>query len=644
MKTAKIMTLACITALFATAVSCSKDPKDNPTPEPTPDSELKAPVLALSAAEIALDAEAADTEALRLTWSAADADIAPAKASYKVYVNLASRDMFSSPVAVEAGGDLEYAFTNAALNSACTTLGATAEAQTELQFGVYASTADGKYEAVMSNIEKAKVTTYAEKFVGPRSLIMIGIATPWAWDLTKGLEIPATDEGSNVYIAENVPLTVLPESLNAGFKFYFSRGEQEGGDRRFAGQDRGSDVFGKITIQEGDVDFQFLPAAAGYDNGMYTVKVDFNAMMMTMERTGDLPATELPDRLYMLGDCFSWKWDWTGATLDKTADKVYKAENVVMDFGENGDNGFKVFLGEYKWSPYYAMTEDSTKDNIGIREIADSEAPQFYPGKLGYARGTYDIEMNFATMTLTLTDKGGDLPASPMTMLGTATPGGWDSRTLLPVKNDHEWEATGVALTLVDDYSSIKIFASEDGWLPWYGQAAGKDFGVLVKVESDEQSAALGDPQIYPFRSGYKSGTYTVNVNTETMRLTLTLEDGGKDLSTAMSALGTAMPGGWDTRTYLYKKSDVEWESDSVELTLVDDYSSIKIFASADGWLPWYGQAAGKDFGALVKVESDEQSAALGDPQIYPFRSGYTSGTYRIRLNTETMRLTLIKE
>lgn len=73
-----------------------------------------------------------------------------------------------------------------------------------------------------------------------------------------------------------------------------------------------------------------------------------------------------------------------------------------MNFGD-GNNGFKIFIEVDKWSPYFAQTEGSSKENIEIRLVTDSDIPQFKPGLLGYESGIYDIKANFNTMTLTLT-------------------------------------------------------------------------------------------------------------------------------------------------------------------------------------------------------------------------------------------------
>ena len=75
------------------------------------------------------------------------------------------------------------------------------------------------------------------------------------------------------------------------------------------------------------------------------------------------------------------------------------------------------------------------------------------------------------------------------------------------------------------DYKGFKIFASSDGWWPWYGQTPDAPFGTVIRIDDQATSDAKGDPQFYPSRFGYTSGTYTINLNLNTMTLTLTKEN-----------------------------------------------------------------------------------------------------------------------
>ena len=353
------------TLLLAAACS-SDDTAEKPVPEPA---TLTAPTLTLSADAVLVDPEHSDQPALHAEWTAATDD-EQTEVAYTLYVNLTDRDMFSGPA---------------------------------VRFAVYAKNADEEFDAQLSEIKNCAITPKTTYPNFPPSLIMVGAATPWQWDLNAGLELPESREGSHLYQASGVELRVQPMSLNNGFKFYFSRNVNDTDDPRFAAQDLSAETFGKIA--------------------------------------------------------------------------VYKSGEA-----------------------------------------------QFQPGSFGYENGVYDIEVNLNTMKMTLTAKSIDY-STAYSMTGEATPGGWESRTYRPKKGDNEWEATGVAMNFDGDYKGFKIFASSDGWWPWYGQTPDAPFGTVIRIDDQATSDAKGAPQFYPSRFGYASGTYTINLNLNTMTLTLTKEN-----------------------------------------------------------------------------------------------------------------------
>ncbi|MBQ9410590.1 MAG: SusE domain-containing protein, partial [Bacteroidales bacterium] len=385
--------------------SCQK-PETGNTPgggeDKTPSGKtLSAPVLQADKTAVTLDEATGSAEAIKLSWTSGLSEGDTEPVSYTVYANTEGKDLFTDPQKFEVKKALEKAFTGGELNELATKLGITDEGK--IVFGVYAVADKGTYESKLSNTVTVGVTLYKPTFVGPDALYLVGAATPYGWDLSTALELP--NDGNNVYKATEVPLRVLPQSLNAGFKLYFSRGEE---DTRFVGQDPASENFGDaVIVEEGMPDTQFLPAPAGYTNGIYDIEANLNELKVKITRKGDLPMPQLPDKLYMVGGCFEWAWEAANATtLDKVSDKVYEARDIKMSFGtDQNPLGFKVWLGPDTYSPYFAQADDATKDNVKIQMVEDSEAPQFYPGKLGYEDGTYDISMDFGAMVATFTLK-----------------------------------------------------------------------------------------------------------------------------------------------------------------------------------------------------------------------------------------------
>ena len=508
--------LFCLAVLAVAAlVGCKKDPAPSDEGGNKPQSGLTAPKLTAGATSVVLQESSSASAALKLDWSSAAADVA---VTYDLYVNLSSRDLFTSPVKVAAGKALSHTFTHGELNGAMTTLGATSAA--EIQFGVYAS-ATG-YDSVLSNVVKVQVTPYSEAFRNPEALYVIGTATPYAWDLGTALRITPSQEG--VYKASALPLRTMPVSNNQSIKFAFSR---DGSDPRFAGQKPGA-AFGELTVVETGQGYEFFPATAGYQNGVYDITVDFNTMRFSLTRTGDLPEEALPDHLWLLGNCFDWTWNFTGPTLDKTSGKVYEAKDIKMRFGDSANPlGFKIFLKVNQWSPYFAMGEDATSGHVTVIKVEDTDVPQFYPGKLGYTDGVYDIKIDFDAMLATFTRKGdiagGDLPDVMYLHGGCFTPV-WDFSDDLVLSKTADGIYEGdIAIQEANEWDGFKIWTDKN-WTKWYGAATNSTHDEIIIVDGKAycEENSLADAQIYPVTLGYAPGTWHFRLDMNAMRLQLT--------------------------------------------------------------------------------------------------------------------------
>ena len=520
----KTLILAAFTAALA-LISCEKKPE----PQPGDNTKtLSASVLSADKASVVLTEATADAQALKLSWTSGLSEGDTEPVTYTLYANKAGKDLFTDPVSIQAGKALSRVFKGGELNDIATQLGLTE--QGDIKFGVYAVADKGTYESVLSNLVTVKVTPYKAALVAPSAIFLVGDATPYGWDLSTALSLP--NDGHNVYKATAVPLTVEPVSINAGFKFYFSRGQNENDDPRFLGQDPAADAFGTgIIIEDGKGDYKFLPAPAGYTNGLYDITVNLDELTVRIVRKGDLPEEPLPDKLYMLGSCFTWQWNWTGTTLDRVSGNKFEAKNVKMSFNTpENPLGFKVFLAVNKWSPYFAMADDATASNIKIQKVTTTDVPQFYPGKLRFADGTYDIAMDFDAMvaTFTLVSSGGqtELPDKLYLHGGCFNPSWTFSDDLVLNKvSDNIYKATNIAFVKDDDWEGFKVYPEKEGWSNWYGmdQTSTKDNIVIVYGPTYlDENPDVADAQFYPVRLGYAKGTYDIEMNFNTMKMTLT--------------------------------------------------------------------------------------------------------------------------
>lgn len=386
-------TMLLLAAAVLAAVSCDKT-----VPEAKPSGEqdglkLNVPSLTISpTGEISVE-EGSETVAATFSWTSAVPEGKDADVSYILYVNDAAADMYSNPAKFETGHALSLGLKSGELAEIVSKMDSEAP---ELQFAVYAKAADDDVEPVISNTVKAKVSLVGKEQEVPETLWLLGSATVTGWDASKAIPVTAKDK---VYTLEGVELNLTIS--DTGFKFLFAN---DGSSNSFFGPDLAAETFGTVKLypeDDGTANL-FQPALNGYGSGVYTIVLNLNIGMMTMTRTGDLQyEVALGDSIYPLGDCFEWKWSFSNP-MGKTAEKVYEMKNVHLNFGD-GTNGFKIFIEVDKWSPYFAQTDDSKKDAVGIRLVTDTDQPQFKPGLLGYESGNYDIRADFNDMTLTLT-------------------------------------------------------------------------------------------------------------------------------------------------------------------------------------------------------------------------------------------------
>ena len=640
---------AALGALFT--FSCQKPEANTPGggDDKTPSGKtLAAPALQADKTAVTLDEASAAQEALKLTWTSGLSEGDNEPVSYTLYANAEGKDLFTDPQKFEAGKALQKAFTGEQLNSLAAKLGISEEGK--IVFGVYAVADKGTYESQLSNKVSVTVTLYKATFEGPDALYLVGAATPYGWDLSQALELP--NDGNNVYKASEVPLRVLPQSLNAGFKLYFSRGG-DGEDPRFIGQDPASENFGDaIIVEEGMQDTQFLPAPAGYTNGVYDIEANLNDLKVKITRKGDLPEVQLPEKLYMVGGCF--EWGWTAAectTLDKVSDKKYEAKGIKMAFGTNENPlGFKVWLGPDTYSPYFAMAADATKENVKILLVEDSDAPQFYPGKLGYESGTYDIAMDFNSMvaTFTLIESAPAFPEK-LYLLGGCFSSDWQYSDdfVLNSVSEGVYQASGIVFTGMEDWNGFKIYSGLEWAGPWYGMDLDNStHDNIILVDGDKYLSATdkADTQVYLGLLGYTEvGKYTITADLNAMKLTAVPETGSVDPLTGLSKI--YLSGGlfaedwnsWDFREdrVLTVVSSGVFEGQAY-LYLDHEGRGFKLFGQAD-WGPKVWSADLESGSELKILEEDNE-------QFYPFRFGYTSGTYTIRADFNQMKLILNKQ
>ena len=630
--------LACATVMCA-AASCQKTPE---TPEPSDETvELSAPSLEASSSLVEITEDVLDKNVLVLNWSDAVPEGKKVDLEYVVYANLASRDMYSQPATFSAASRLEYRFNGNSLGELVKGFGVEAGQEAELQFSVYAKPSDTDIESVVSNIVKVNVKTLNDAVKIPETLYIVGSATSAGWDTSKG--IPFTKGSDGLYKIENLEINVVIQ--DTGFKFYFAN---DGSSDLFFGPDLSSETFGKaklFTADDGSANL-FQPAMNGYTSGMYTIVFNPEELMMTMTRTGDLEQNvNLGNAVYPQGACFPWGWSFDGP-MQKVSEKVYEVKNVKCQWGSDGDSGFKIFIAEGTWSPYFAQGEDASKDNVTVKLITDTDVPQFYPGMLGYEDGIYDIRVDFNTMLLTLTfiSSGDDTEDE-----------GFNESTAIFIQGGgftkyQEWTFDR-ALALLPSGDGIYVSETPVFLNKWcYFKLVMKDWTEWVRDQSAEdywtatprvKTPVDNDCNFIPgnYDSGFIDGEYVVKFDRNTLKLSYEPVKSDIDPATAFYLYGGSFENGAEDWTFndlnaLVPTADGVYKSPKP--IHIGEWTYFKF--EKQNWEEWVPDKDAQDYWTVTPRTQEPQN---NDGTFSIGNVGLKTGDYWVELNLNTRKVTI---
>lgn len=619
-----------ILAFALPAASCS----DDNTPD-YPDKEwsrLTASVITTSAEEVVLDADKADQEALKFTWTPA-AETRSTSITYDFYLNIEGEDIFKG-LKREMGSELELSFSHRELNDLLiSTFGGRSGERFALRACVHAQTDNYLVEDKTSEEVSFAATAYAAETVKPASLWMKGGACEYGWD--KAIELPQGDEG--VYTAENIVLKFGKPEDNKGFKFYI----EENGSYPFYGQEIGGE-FGRIQTFAipNDGDSQFYPLQYDYTSGIYTVKADLNAMLLTLTKTGDVTEFDPDTALYILGDNMENGWEMVEANaLIPIGENIYEHPNIYL----KAESSFKFDF--HDWTEY--IRDEAAGDYWTVRKKGDGDGDiRFIPGSQGLGEGYYKIRVDLNTMQVTLTGTG-TAPTYPETLFlfGPATEAGWELGDFIPLTKLRSgvFQVKGVKINVgeanPDDNkgNGFKFGISNSDWSTEYGAKEPFD-------DHDGQQGyrgwelAQGGNQFYPLLMGYASGAYDITADLTTMRVSFEPAQ-SSDYPAALYILGDAMPDGWDLdkAVAMIQTSPGVFVAENVPVKVGTAQegnpkgNGFKFIISNTDWLTEYGAKGSFDDGYLG------WELVQGSNQFYPLLMGFGDGNYRITADFMTM-------
>ena len=356
--------------------------------------------------------------------------------------------------------------------------------------------------------------------------------------------------------------------------------------------------------------------------------------------TAGLPAAEVvfPEALYMKGGACPGGWD-TATVMAKSANGVYEASDVTLLFGKPEDGkGFKFFVSDEPY-PFYGQdnTEGAAFGDIKVFASENDGDSQFYPLQYEYTSGVYTIKVDLNTLKLTLT-KTADVfePSKPFYVYGEGLDKTWEMADELKLSEIEKNIFEGHNIHIYKN-SSFK-FDNED-WTEYQRDDAADDYWTVKAAVSGEDIRFIpkdSDPD-------FKDGKYTVRLDLNTMKVTLTLTEADPVVESQYPAT-LYMSGGFNgwALEQLDKIADGKFQKENVQMNLdngPDDPKGhgIKFFENAD----WSGQWGPKEDWEHTDYRGWELASYPDAPQFYPALAGFQSGVYTILVDFTTMTLTL---
>ena len=392
---------------------------------------------------------------------------------------------------------------------------------------------------------------------------------------------------------------------------------------------------------------QFYPLLAGFESGTYTVLVDFTTMTISLTPV----EPEYPTSIRIYGPTFAWEWN------NEAARCIINGENGIFEFSaamylDEDWKGFK-FVDNTGGTPdwenkEYGMRADATADNIGfdlVKTIGGD--PQFYLNPLGYESAIYTVRIDFTTMKLSLT-RTHDIQ-EPFYVFGEGLDNDWATVDALALNEVEHNVFEGYDIHLYKT-SSFKIVSNRESWVEYRRDVNAGDYWTLIS-DKDEPN----DTRFIPGEAdqNFKNGKYTVSVNLNTMKasLTLTEADAG-EYPLSLYILGpAAVDAGWNLGNFIPMTmvSPGIFQAENVNISVgaaVDGDNKgngFKFGISNTSWSTEYG----------AKEAFDDQDGTTGyrgwelaqnSNQFYPLLMGLTDGYYTITADFNTMTVSMTKE
>lgn len=370
-----------------------------------------------------------------------------------------------------------------------------------------------------------------------------------------------------------------------------------------------------------------------------------------------VPSSDYPSQLYIIGSALngsSWQY---GILMEMAGDGQYTIENITMT-SELSYFGFtSVALDGSNWDEVNASRWGAAEDGAAALLDGQKNAMEMNDNTWTVANGIYTINVDLATLTMTITKTGDYTPEVPelpipetLYIIGTVNGTNWDGAFAMTTKSSGVYTLENVVMNDATSYfsfTSVELDGSN-----WNG-ANGVNINRWVPAQNDAPVVVGGGTnamQANDREDGgnawmVEGGIYTINVDLN--ELTFTMER----TSEAPTYDTIYVVGDGDGMTWDLPGQEITGSNNIFTFTINNGasfkFSTVKVNVTGDTTADWNSfnsgaYATGDTFFSNSVLNSSGQTLSIkswGENQRLPW-----TGTYNITINLTTMEMTAFTE
>lgn len=390
---------------------------------------------------------------------------------------------FANPQVFKYGASLNATLIENDLNTAAINAGVIGGSTKNVEFRIvsYLGTTYSN-PLVYSDTVKISITTFAPV---PPNLYIVGDATPGGWSNP----VPTPSQQFTKVDAFSFSINI---GLTAGKSYLFL---PVNGD--WSHKYGGASATGGTLLADGAVPGSNTPAPA--TSGVYQIVVNFQTNTYTVT------AVPVPSNLYIVGDATPGGWNNPVSLPSQQFTQIDAVSfGIILNLSSSGSYLFLPVNGD--WSHKYGGASAT-----GGALLADGAVPgSNTPGPS--ASGLYEVIVNFATNSYSVTPYTGPPLPSNFYIVGDATAGGWNNPVPVPSQQFTQVSNAEFKLTLPLTAGKSYLFLPVNGdWSNKFGGNSATGGQLLYDgAVPNSNTPAPSTSGSYTIDVNFISGTYTV--------------------------------------------------------------------------------------------------------------------------------------